>query len=304
MSKEVCLFIIYNHRYDANIEKLEKIYGNRFSNIYHIMPFYNGDRKNVIPVYECSFRFQGYVTQALQLIQESYEQYFFIADDLILNPAINESNYKEWFHLNGRNAFITFTKPLREMGGWAINRRFMDPLPKFEWYSGTLWDKEIMPAEKAYAIAGQKGYDKEQFLVDIPMVWGARQKLKQYPRLIILFFKILLLGKQQCPYPVWGGYSDIFIIPGEKIKEISHMLGVFAAMGLFVEMAIPTALQLLCENVTEAKDLSSTYGKSLWSLTDKQTIGSQYNYQYKTLEEKWDKSCLYIHPVKLSKWEV
>ncbi|MDE7017212.1 MAG: hypothetical protein K2P65_06490 [Lachnospiraceae bacterium] len=304
MSKEVGLFIIYNHRYDANIEKLEKIYGCRFSNIYHIMPFYNGDKENVIPVYECSFRFQGYVTQAIQLIQKRFDQYFFIADDLILNPAINETNYQEWFHLNGKNAFITFTKPLREMGGWAINRRFMDPLPKFEWYSGTLWEKEIMPSEQAYDIAKQKGYDKTQFLVDIPMIWGARKKLKQYPRLIVLFFKILLLGKQQCPYPVFGGYSDIFIIPGEKIKEVSHMLGVFAAMGLFVEMAIPTALQLLCESVTEVKDLSSAYGKSLWSITDKQSVNTQYNYQYKTLEDNWDKDCLYIHPVKLSKWDV
>lgn len=304
MSKEVCLLIIYNHRYDANIEKLEKIYSARFSNIYHIMPFYDGNRSNVIPVYECSFRFQGYVTQAMQLIHERYEQYFFIADDLILNPEINESNYKDWFHINGKNAFITFTRPLREMGGWAINRRFMDPLPKFEWYSGTLWEKEIMPSEQAYSIAKQKGYEKEQFLVDIPMVWGARKKLKQYPRLFVLFFKILLLGKQQCPYPIWGGYSDIFIIPGEKMKEISHMLGVFAAMGLFVEMAIPTTLHLLCEDVTEEKNLTPLYGKSLWTTVEVETIKNQHNHNYKTLEDNWDKNCLYIHPVKLSKWDV
>lgn len=304
MPKEVGLFIIYNHRYDANIDKLEKIYSTRFSNIYHIIPFFNGNRKNVIPVYECSFRFQGYITQAIQLVDESFKQYFFIADDLILNPAINETNYKEWFHLNGKNAYIEFTKPIREMGGWAFYRRAMDPLPKFEWYNGTLWEKEIMPSEQAYAIAKQKGYDKEQFLVDIPMVWKARKKLKQYPRLFVLFFKILLLGKQQCPYPVWGGYSDICIIPGEKMKEISHMLGVFAAMNLFVEMAIPTALQLLCEEVTEAKNLAPSYGKILWMLTDKESIGSQYNYSYKTLENNWDKNCLYIHPVKLSKWDV
>lgn len=304
MSKEVGLFIIYNHRYDANIDKLEKIYGSRFSNIYHIIPFYDGNRKNVITVYECSFRFQGYITQTIQLVDENFEQYLFVADDLILNPAINETNYKEWFHLNGKNAYIQFTKPIREMGGWAIYRRVMDPLPKFEWYNGTLWKNEIMPSEQAYAIAKQKGYDKEQFLVDIPMVWKARKKLKQYPRLFVLFFKILLLGKQQCPYPVWGGYSDICIIPGEKMKEISHMLGVFAAMNLFVEMAIPTALQLLCEEVTEAKNLAPSYGKILWTLTDKESFESQYNYNYKTLKDNWDTNCLYIHPVKLSKWDV
>ena len=51
MSSEVCLLIIYNHRYDDNIEKLERIYKNRFSDIYHIVPFYNGTIENVIPVY-------------------------------------------------------------------------------------------------------------------------------------------------------------------------------------------------------------------------------------------------------------
>ncbi len=304
MPKEVCLLIIYNHRYDANIAKLEKIYGTRFSNIYHIMPFYDGKKENVIPVYECSFRFQGYIAQAMQLIRERYEQYFFIADDLILNPAINESNYKDWFHLNGKNAFITFTKPIREMGDWTVRRRFMDPLPKFEWYNGTLWEKEIMPSAQAYSIAAQKGYHKEQFLVNLRMVWNARKNLKYYPRLFILFFKILLFGKQQCPYPVWGGYSDIFIVPGEKIDQISHMLGVFAAMGLFVEMAIPTTLQLLCEEVTETKNLSPLYGNSRWALADRNAIESQYDYSYKKLIDGWDKNCLYIHPVKLSKWDV
>ena len=62
----------------------------------------------------------------------------------------------------------------------------------------------------------------------------------QYPRLFVLFFKTVFLGKQYCPYPIWGGYSDITIIPGDKMRKVGHMLGVFAAMGLFVEMAICT----------------------------------------------------------------
>ena len=48
----VPLIIIYNHRFDQNIEKLNKIYGERFSKIYHLVPFYDGDLPNVIPVFE------------------------------------------------------------------------------------------------------------------------------------------------------------------------------------------------------------------------------------------------------------
>ena len=303
MASGVCLLIIYNHRYDANIEKLERIYKGRFTDIYHIMPFYDGEKENVITVYECSFRFEGYVAQAMRYIHKEYENYFFVADDMILNPAINEQNYKEFFDLKKNSGFISFTKPIREMRGWAVKRRYRDPLPKFEWYDGTLWKDEIMPAEEAFQIAETKGYKREDFCIDLGAVWDVRKDLKRYPRLFVLFFKILLLGKQYCPYPVWGGYSDIFIIPGNVMKQTAHMLGVFAAMGLFVEMAIPTAMQLCCENVVEEKDIKLK-GMALWENEEKQEIEMKYQCSYKKLIAGWEESCLFIHPVKLSRWKV
>lgn len=303
MSGEVCLLIIYNHRYDANIEKLEKIYKSRFSDIYHIMPFYDGTKENVIPVYECSFRFEGYVAQAIKNIDKYYEQYFFVADDVVLNPNINEENYKSWFGLKENSAFITFTKPIHEMNGWAINRRFMDPLPKFELYHGTLWKNEIIPAEEAFAIAESKGYQRDDFCVDLHMVWDARKKLREYPRLFVLFFKVLLLGKQYCPYPIWGGYSDVFIIPGKDMKKIAHMLGVFAAMDLFVEMAIPTAMHLVCDEVVEENDLQAK-SKTLWGNVEREELEKRYQRSYRKLIKEWEKDCLFIHPIKLSGWEM
>ena len=45
----VALIIIYNHQYNKNIDILERIYNGRFSNIYHLVPFYNGEKQNVIP---------------------------------------------------------------------------------------------------------------------------------------------------------------------------------------------------------------------------------------------------------------
>lgn len=303
MRNEVCLFVIYNHRYDANIEKIEKIYQSRFHNIYHIMPFYDGKKKNVITIYECSFRFEGYIAQAMKLLEESYEQYFFVADDIILNPEINELNYKEWFELKEKEAFITFLKPIREMKGWAISRRFMDPLPKLEWYNGTFWKNEIIPTEEAFIIAKEKGYSREDFCVSLSAVWDARKKMLKYPRLIVLFFKILILGRQYCPYPLWGGYSDIFIVPGKDMQAAAHMMGVFAAMDVFVEMAIPTTLNLLCRKVVQEKDLK-VKSRVLWSNEDRNSIEEKYHCNYQELIESWQEDCLYIHPVKLSKWEV
>ncbi len=58
MSK-IALVIIYNHQYNKNIDILERIYKGRFSHIYHLIPFYQGDKENVIPVYDASLYFQG-----------------------------------------------------------------------------------------------------------------------------------------------------------------------------------------------------------------------------------------------------
>lgn len=89
----ICLLVIYNHRYTNNIPTIEKLYKHKFKNLYHIIPFYEGDNKNVIPVYESSYYFQGYISQAYQHIKDKgYSHYFIIADDMLINPCINDNN--------------------------------------------------------------------------------------------------------------------------------------------------------------------------------------------------------------------
>src|ERR1017187_1011042 len=90
---KVPLIIIYNHRFDDNIEKLEKIYRDRFSTIFHLVPFYDGDLTNVIPVFERSYYFHGYIPQALRILKKiNCSHYFFVSDDVLLHPSINENN--------------------------------------------------------------------------------------------------------------------------------------------------------------------------------------------------------------------
>src|SRR6476620_3999100 len=107
MKNSVALVIVFNHRYDKNIPLLDSIYEDRFSNIYYLVPFYDGDKENVIPVYESSFQFQGYMAQGFKhYFREEYEHYLFVADDLLLHPAIDELNYKEHFGLTNDSSFI------------------------------------------------------------------------------------------------------------------------------------------------------------------------------------------------------
>jgi hypothetical protein len=96
----VILVVIYNHKYDKNIDIVENLYCKRFSTIYHIVPFYTGDKPNVIPVYENSIYFEGYIAQAYShFFHPEAAHYFFVADDMILNPNINETNYADFFNL-------------------------------------------------------------------------------------------------------------------------------------------------------------------------------------------------------------
>ncbi len=54
MEKKLALLVVYNHRYDKNIPVIDKIYQNRFSHVFHLVPFYDGEQENVIPVYDLS----------------------------------------------------------------------------------------------------------------------------------------------------------------------------------------------------------------------------------------------------------
>lgn len=48
MSK-IGLVIIFNHPYAKNLEKLRSIYGERFSILRFLMPFYDGNEPDVCP---------------------------------------------------------------------------------------------------------------------------------------------------------------------------------------------------------------------------------------------------------------
>ena len=111
---KIALLIIYNHRFDRNIESLEEIYGDKFSYIFHIMPFYDGEKKNVISVYASSYHFQSYIAQAYQHIKDfGFTHYFIIADDMILNPSISENSIFEKTGIQPQQSFIYDIREMR-----------------------------------------------------------------------------------------------------------------------------------------------------------------------------------------------
>ena len=294
--------IIYNHQYNKNIEIIENIYSKRFSHIYHLVPFYKGTKENVIPVYENSHYFQGYVAQGLKgFFKKNYTHYFFIADDLMLNPAINETNYSSFFNLQAKDSFLSYFENL-DFDWFATPKAFkwnmrlagvevVDFLPSCE---------EALRILKKYGVSlDVKDTRKNSVKIKERITnmlrdfycYGIREGLKS------------ILKKPQpplLPYPLLGGYSDIFIISSDVIEDFAHFCGIFAATELYVEMAIPTSLALLTENIVTEKE-TQLKGHPIW---DGEVLDFEKSYEgsLKKLLNNFPEK-LYIHPIKLSKWQ-
>lgn len=331
----VALIIIFNHRYDENIYLLEKMYEKRFSNIFFLVPFYNGDRHNVIPVYENSFYFQGYISQGFDsYYDKKFIHYFFIADDMILNPAINENNYSEQFNLSHDSSFIPeiftvdnitndktlYVTPQRSIKNKILNKKNQD-YKKFIWdrtvdaikfdikQSGIEISKEIPSYKEAEELLSQHGIRiKPLQYVDVYGDFPSPNTFTKIKKGIKYLIQQKILKKKfNINYPLVASYSDLIIVSSTTIKKFIHYCGVFAATELFVEYAIPTALLLSCKKViTEPSILKRGVVYWLPSNEDKERYQQEmrkYDFNLETLLKDFPTDKLYLHPIKLSKWK-
>jgi hypothetical protein len=276
---------------------LKQMYEERFEKIYFLVPFYDGKRTDVISVFESSYQFQGYVSQAMHHIEKGDITHFlFIGDDLILNPNINQNNIETFFH-NDQKSCMPQPKPLFKFRGWRYRERGFNAYQAFHSYSGTEYKDKILTAEEAF---NRVDVPRTQFTFNLGMFFckdSKRDQFKffiQYPKHIFGLVKGINMD-----YPLYGGYSDIFMIRADEIDQVAYTFGVFAAMRLFVEIAIPTAMKILCSDLQEIPGNNIV----MWTDEEKKTFSEKYNYSLKSLFEQWPEDCNYIHPIKLSKWK-
>lgn len=109
-------------------------------------------------------------------------------------------------------------------------------------------------------------------------------------------------GKLELPYPVAGSYADVLIITKETVREFCRYCGIMAAAGLFVEIAIPTALLLSSKKIVQQKD-SRLQGTALWSATENEAVEETYRRSLSALLTGFPEKQLFYHPIKLSKWK-
>lgn len=332
--KNVALIIVFNHRYDKNIEILEKIYEGRFSYIYYLVPFYDGDKPNVIPVYENSHYFQGYFVQGFkQYFQERFLHYFFVADDIVLNPNINENNYQQSFNLSGSTSFIPEVYSLDNINDnmlYCSPATLKDGIAKYKNKNVEKWNwcrvleaysynpkkdgvesaNELPGYEEASALLRKHGININKLSYadvfggpKIPYTFKIFKNNLKY-----LLGHVVFRLKYELKYPLAGSYSDIVIVSHQSIKKFIHYCGVFTANKLFVELAIPTSLLFASNDVVTESQIEKK-GQVFWPHSKKRKLlyeqeMKKYDYKLDKLISLFPKDKLYIHPVKLSKWQV
>lgn len=295
--------IVFNHKYEQNIEKLEKLYRGRFSHIFYIVPFYKGDRSDVIGVYESSYRFQGYIAQAFKsLFDDKFSHYVFIADDMILHPTLNEGNILHSLGLEIDSAYI---KQLQALSDVSFEWGHLAPtLNTLNWISKK-WYVEFRPElpepERARELLRRHGVELK------PVAWSnLRGKGETYTYgatklLRGLDYLVRNHKDTALSFPLAMSYSDFFVVPSGAFAEFCHYCGVFAAMNLFVEVSIPTALALSCTHIVREKDVGWR-GVETWDEAHLAHLPEAEKSNFKNVLDSFNDHQLYLHPVKLSRW--
>lgn len=290
METKVALLVIYNHRYDKNIVRVKQIYAKRFSYIYHVMPFYDGNDLDVIPVFESLYCFSGYISQAyMHLRGKGFTHFLMVADDMILNPAINESSLWTELGLSYRDSYIDEIICFQH-GGKRWWRRIIDALDYTPSQLGVEL-KGILPSKEE----AERRFDFHK----LPYTPIPRKELLRNPRK--KDFLKMLLRSRKLKYPLVRAYSDILLLPSEVMQKFSLYCGAFAATRLFVEMAIPTALILSADNIKLGKDIKLEPG-AMWTPDELKNL-KPYNLQLDRLLNNFPLRKLYLHPIKLSQWK-
>ena len=299
MDNKIALLVIYNHRYDKNIPRINQVYANRFSYVYHIVPFYDGDLENVIPVYDNSFQFQGYISQAYQHLKgKGFTHFVCVADDMVINPQLNEHNF---FELSGIDEDACFVHELRDLRD--VHRRWfhIGNAIRFSIFNRGLEIDSILPSREE----ALKAFQRHNIPTRLVPEWPYQSLRRRVKETLLRCRRVLwyrIIQRIYFSYPLVGGYSDLIVVPNTVMPKFCQYCGAFAAARLFVEIAIPTSMILCCDKVQTVQQIRLKNSLLLPRNKDRDFL-PPLNHSYSQLISAFPEDMLYIHPIKLSQWK-
>lgn len=242
---------------------------------------------------------------------------------MIINPQINENNIESFLGVQNNVNYCSGFNPLAHAYCWK-RQRIQDAIDCFN-QRHTNYENELLPKDKAIMIAEKYGLNdlyvnwKDNFIINndeekrewlfdkvFRIKWKDFYNKISFKGKIKMRLKRLILwkswGKELLPYPLFYGYSDWFIITKNDFGDITKAFGVTAAMGLFVEIAVPTVLVLYSSALNTSKSLKLN-GEALWGSVAVKKVEEEYNFDLNQLLNNFPQEKMYYHPIKLSKWK-
>ena len=295
--ENICLSFVFNHQFEKNIPKLKKLYEDRFSTIRYLSPFSTSTDPKIIHIFEKSIHFQGYFAQAFRHLPKNCEYYVFCGDDLILNPGLNEDNLINALSCEN-SAYIKYLNPVWEHSfAWH----------KFEECNCFTENEYTIPYEKLLPSRNEllKIYENHGLNyrnIGFHNFKGIKEKKITTNRLKsgVSYF-LRNSNKRFINYPLIEGYSDLIVVPQSHLELFCHYCGIFAAMNLWVDAAIATALILSGSEIRTEKD-SNYSGPEYWNGEEIINRLKPIENQLDKIAEIFEKDELYIHPIKLSSY--
>ena len=295
---KICLSFVFNHQYEKNIPKLRKIYGDRFSTIRYLSPFSeNVDDNEIIPVYDTSVHFQGFFAQAYDKLPKNYQYYIFCGDDLLLRPSLNEENIIN--ELNTENAcYIKYLNPVWEHSfAW---HKFIE-CNEFPADDCVVPYYDFLPT-RSEILRKYSNFGLRYRNLGIHNFFGVHNRKLTLERLKEGFKYIFLKKlKRYVHFPLIEGYSDFIIIPESSLKMFCHYCGIFAAMNLWVDAAVATAMILSTDQIRTERD-HAYKGTEIWNEKELNIKLADSENKLEHILNVFEEDEFYIHPIKLSKF--
>jgi len=293
----ICLSFVFNHQFEKNIPKLKKLYDDRFSTIRYLSPFSKSTESDIIPIFETSIHFQGYFAQAFAQLPKDCEYYVFCGDDLILNPSLNERNLIDSLNCND-SSYIKYLNPIWEHS-FAWHK--FEECNRFTEKEYTIPYKSLLPSRnellKIYESHGIKYRN-----LGFHNFKGVKEKKFSTNRIKsgVSYF-LRNRNKRFINYPLVEGYSDLIIVPQGHLEQFCHYCGIFAAMNLWVDAAVATALILSGSKIKTEKETNYS-GTEYWHGEEIIDRLKPSKNKLDKIGEIFNKDELYIHPIKLSSY--
>ena len=312
------LVILYKDINEDLANKYESLYKDNFEKIFHLMPFYKGDRKNVIPVFENKYQLNGYITQARKILSESLcDNFIIITDDCVINPCINSYNIFDKLNIKEGDCFFSEDIFTTNINTFSDYDWMLPSVLNFYLSQNGAQMKEFIPIKVHMRAEYNKLGLRAPFLytdyVDYLIKHIIKGKIQNHEFFYKLEYSNLNIKnltsaftsttekeKLVTLYPFAASLSKFFIINKSIFENFAHYLGMFASIRVHYNIGFAMSAVLSTDTIKSKKDIG---GSHKIVNCEESMIYNLYKQNQGKLENILSPDTLVYYPIDLMKWK-